>query len=216
MRINHSVETRLAASPLRTVELLLLLGIVVWCSPACSRRDFLTRRLAAELISAAASFNAPQIFHLKIGIISNRDFNSPDSMVLQRRGWIIGTQQVCPAGVEPPPCWDVVLSPLGVETFQPLLSGNTPGNVPMPLRVARRQLVDITGIGKSGAFADVEFTWRWVALNPVGAALNDDGVRYRSTVEFRNYDDGWRVVKGAEKSAQSLEDALSNAEPIAP
>jgi len=186
-------------------------------SLACSPRDFLTRRLAADLISAAETFNAPQVFWLKTGIVSNRDFNSPDSMVLQHRGWIIGTEQrKCPPGVDPPPCWDVVLSPLGVDVFRPLISDTSPGIGPMSLHVAHRELVNITGISKAGNFADVEFTWRWVSLNPVGAALYDGGVHYRSTVGFRSYDNGWRVVNEAVKTDQSMEEALHNAEPTAP
>jgi len=220
-RFSDAVRRYLSTVPLgaggEIAKLLpLLLATLLCFNLACSRRDFLTRRLAADLISASETFKTPQVFSLKTGIVSNRDFNSPDAMVLQRRGWIIGTQQPCPPGIDPPPCWDVLLSPLGVEIFRPLVPDTSPGIGPMSLHVARRQLVDITGISKSGTFADVDFSWRWVALNPVGAALNDEGVRYRSTVEFRNYDDGWRVVNAAEKSAQSLEDALSNAEPIAP
>jgi len=191
--------------------------ITLLCSGlACSPRDFLTRRLAADLISASETFKAPQVFWLKTGIVSNRDFNSPDSMVLQHRGWIIGTQQKCPPGVDPAPCWDVVLSPLGVDVFRPLISDTSPGIAPMSLRVAHRELVNITGISKAGTFADVEFTWRWVALNPVGAALYDGGVYYRSTVGFRSYDDGWRVANETVRTNQSLEEALRNAEPTAP
>jgi hypothetical protein len=194
---------------------------VVWAmllctSLACSPRDFLTRRLAADLISASETFKIPQVFRLKTGIVSNRDFNSPDSMVLRRRGWIIGTLRNCPPGVAPPPCWDVLLTPLGVDTFRPLISDNSPGTGLMSLSVARRQLVNIAGISKAGTFADVEFTWRWVPLNPVGAALYDEGVQYRSTVGLRSYDDGWRIVNGTVPSNQSLEDALRNAEPTAP
>ena len=137
-------------------------------------------------------------------------------MVLRHRGWIIGNQQNCPPGVDPPPCWDVLLSPLGVETFRPLISDTSRGNGPMSLHVASRQLVNIAGISKAGAFADVEFTWRWVALNPVGAALYDEGVQYRSTVGFRSYDDGWRIVNKAVGTNQSLDEALRNAEPTAP
>lgn len=183
---------------------------------ACSPRDFLTRRLAADLISASPSFVDTQIFWLKTGIVSNRDFNSPDSMVLQHRGWIIGAQQKCPPGVEPLPCWDVVLSPLGVDVFRPLISNLDSAAAPMSVPVARRALVAITGISKSGNFADVEFTWRWVALNQVGAALYDSGVHYRSVVAFRSYDDGWRVMDGTAPSNQSLDDALRNADPVAP
>jgi len=197
-----------------TVVLILVLCLGLGCSP----RDFLTRRLAADLISASETFKAPQIFWLTTGIVSNKDFNSPDSMVLQRRGWIIGTEQKkCPAGVEPPPCWDVALSPLGVDTIRPLISSGS-GSGPVALQVARREFVSITGISKTGNLADVEFTWHWVALNQVGAALYDSGVQYRSTVGFRSYDDGWRVVSGtaAVRGNQTLEDALRNAESIVP
>jgi hypothetical protein len=183
---------------------------------ACSSRDFLTRSLAANLISASQSFNSPQVFWLKTGVVSNREFNSPDSLVLQHRGWIIGTQQRCPLGLDPPPCWDLVLSPLGVDVFRPLIPATDPGVGPTSVRVARRELVAITGISKVGNYADVEFTWRWVALNPVGSALFDSGVHYRSVVQFRSYDDGWRVYDVNAHNSQSLEEALRNAEPIAP
>jgi hypothetical protein len=213
-----TVETRLAASSVGASRAVRLLLAMLLCSGlACSPRDFLTRRLAANLISASDTFKAPQVFWLKTGMVSNREFNSPDSMVLQHRGWIIGTEQKkCPPGMDPPPCWDVVLSPLGVDVFRPLISDTSPGIAPMSLHVAHRELVNITGISKAGTFADVEFTWRWVALNPVGAALYDGGVNYRSTVGFRSYDDGWRVVNDAVKSNQPLDDALRNAEPTAP
>jgi hypothetical protein len=196
---------------------LLILSALLCSILACSPRDFLTRRLAADLISASDTFKAPQVFWLKTGIVSNREFNSPDSMVLQHRGWIIGTEQKkCPPGMDPPPCWDVVLSPLGVDVFRPLISDTSPGIAPMSVHVARRELVNITGISKAGTFADVEFTWRWVSLNPVGAALYDGGVHYRSTVGFRSYDDGWHVVNDAVKANQPLDEALRNAEPTAP
>jgi hypothetical protein len=186
----------------------------------CSPRNFLTRRLAADLISASDAFKEPQLFWLRTGIVSNKDFSSPDYMVLQRRGWIIASQQKCPAGVDPPPCWDVLLTPNGVDTVRPLISSALPDrghdNGPMAIEVARRELLGISGISKGGNFADVEFTWRWVPINPVGAALYDSGVRYRSTVGFRGYDDGWRVVDQTVPSSQTLDEALRNAQPAAP
>ena len=194
----------------------LLLAVLVCLSPACSPRDFLTRRLAADLISASDAFKAPQVFWLSTGIVSNKDFSSPDSMVLQRHGWIIGTEQKCPAGIDPPPCWDVVLTPLGVDTIRPLISTALPGNGPIGIQVARRELLSISGIAKAGNFADVEFTWRWASINPVGEALYDGGVHYRSTVGFRGYDNGWRVVVQNVPSNQPLEEALRNAQPTAP
>jgi len=196
----------------KTSSLALCLCLCFGCSP----RDFLTRRLATDLIVASDAFKAPQMFWLTTGIVSNKEFNSPDSMVLQRRGWIIGTEQKCPAAVEPPPCWDVVLSPLGVDTIRPLIASASSANGPFAIQAARRELVAVTGISKAGNFADVEFTWHWVPLNPVGAALYDGGVRYRSTVAFRSYDDGWRVVSEAPHHSQTMEEALRNAEPSAP
>ena len=205
----------LTTKTLRMTVLLCLISLGMGCSP----RDFLTRRLAADLISASDAFKSPQLFWLRTGIVSNKDFSSPDFIVLQRRGWILGTEQKCPAGVDPPPCWDVVLTPHGVDTIRPLISsapGNTQDNGPIGIQVARRELLAISGISKAGNFADVEFTWRWVSINPVGAALYDSGVHYRSTVAFRGYDDGWRVVEQPVPSNQTLEDALHNAQPISP
>jgi hypothetical protein len=193
-----------------------LLAVLFCLIPACSPRDFLTRRLAADLISASDAFKAPQVFWLSTGIVSNKDFSSPDSMVLQRHGWIIGTEEKCPAGIDPPPCWDVVLTPLGVDTIRPLISTALPGNGPIGIQVARRELLSISGIAKTGNFADVEFTWRWASINPVGEALYDGGVHYRSTVGFRGYDDGWRVVEQTIPSNQPLDEALRNAQPTAP
>jgi hypothetical protein len=209
---------------MRTAKTLLpavLLCLLLLCMGlGCSPRDFLTRRLAADLISASDAFKAPQLFWLRTGIVSNKDFSSPDSMVLQRRGWILGTEQKCPAGIDPPPCWDVLLTPLGVDTIRPLISSALPDNGsdngPIGIQVARRELLSIDGISKAGNFAEVEFTWRWVSINRVGAALYDSGVRYRSTVGFRGYDDGWRVVDQAVPSNQTLDEALRNAQPTAP
>ena len=201
------------------LSFLLCLGLLCMAL-GCSPRNFLTRRLAADLISASDAFKEPQLFWLRTGIVSNKDFSSPDYMVLQRRGWIIGSQQKCPAGVDPPPCWDVLLTPIGVDTVRPLIPSALPNNGrdngPMAIEVARRELLSISGISKSANFADVEFTWRWVPINPVGAALYDSGVRYRSTVGFRGYDDGWRVVDQSVPSNQTLDEALRNAQPAVP
>jgi hypothetical protein len=186
-------------------------AVLLCSSVACSPRDFLSRRLARDLIASAEAFRVEQVFSLKTGVVSNGDFNSPESLVLQRRGWIIGTQQKCPPAITPAPCWDVVLSPAGVDTFKSLLPSGATGIV--AFKVARREVVEITGISKSGNFADVEFLWHWVPTNEVGNALYDSGVRYRSTVSFRRYDDGWRVLTEQVRSDQTLEDALRNSQP---
>lgn len=187
------------------------------CGAGCSPRNFLTRRLASDLIAGAEAFKAPQLFWLRSGVISNKEFSSPEMMVLKRRGWVVGNEQKkCPLGVDPPPCWDVLLTPLGVDTVRPLISTALPEAGTIAIQAARREMLGISGISKAGNFADVEFVWHWVSLNQVGAALYDSGVRYRSTVAFRSYDDGWRVVEQGVSASQPLEDALRNAQPAAP
>jgi hypothetical protein len=193
----------------------LLLTLFFCLALGCSPRDFLTRRLAADLISASDTFKAPQMFWIRTGLVSNKDFGSPEFLVLQSRGWIIGTEQKCREGIEPPPCWDVALTPLGVSAIRPLISGTPPENGQIALQVAHRELINVSGITKSGNLADVEFTWRWNPINQVGAALYDSGVHYRSTVGFRGYDDGWRLVDQTVHSNQSLDEALRDAQPSA-
>ena len=192
-----------------------ILVCLVLITLGCSPRDFLTRRLAADLILASDAFKAPQLFWVRTGIISNKDFSSPDFMVLQSRGWIIGSEKKCPAGIEPPPCWDVLLTPVGIDTMRPLILNGLPENGPT-IQVARRELLGVSGISKACNFAEVEFSWHWVTVNQVGAALYDSGVHYRSTVSFREYDDGWRMVEQNVPSNQTLDEALHNAQPIAP
>src|SRR5580658_11198630 len=99
--------------------------LVVWVlssSPLspCAPRDFLPRRLAADLIMSSNTFRASQQFELRTGVLSNKDYRSPDYLVLQHRGWISGTNAPCPPALAPP-CWDVMLTPSGVDTFQSLI-----------------------------------------------------------------------------------------------
>ena len=71
----------------------------------------------------------------------------------------------------------------------------------------------VTGISKERNLADVDFTWKWVPLNEIGAALYSGDLHYTSTVGFREYDDGWRMSESTPRSGQALDDALKNAEP---
>ena len=194
-------------------------SIVALCLPpllllcACSPRNFLTRRLAADLIASSDAFRAPQLLWLRTGVISNKDYLSPDYVVLEHRGWISGTKSACPAGLAPAPCWDVVLTPSGVDTFQPLISEGDRSKQYFSVPAARRELGAITGIIKQGKLADVEFNWKWVPLNEIGAALYSGELQYKSTTSFRDYDDGWRLVDSTVRSGQTVDDALKNAEP---
>lgn len=180
---------------------------------SCSPRDFLTRRLAADLIEGSQTFRAQQQFQLHTGIIANKDYLSPDYLALQHRGWISATNAACPAALAPPPCWDVMLTPSGVYTFQSLIAPGDAEKQSFSIPAARRELIAITGIAKQGNAADVEFTWHWIPLNEVGAVFNSAGVHYRSTAIFRDYDDGWRLIEAQAHPAQPLDEALKNPEP---
>lgn len=180
---------------------------------SCSPRDFLTRRLAGDLIARSNQFRTPQQFQLNTGILSNQEFLSPDYDALQHHGWISGTLVKCPPTLDAP-CWDVILTPLGVDTFQSLIGTAHADSQSFTLPAARRELVAITGIAKQGNAADVEFIWRWVPLNEVGAALYSSDQHHKSMAGFRNYDDGWRLVQNTSRSGQSLEEGLKNAERV--
>jgi hypothetical protein len=181
---------------------------------ACTPRDFLTRRLAADLIADSDAFKSPQPFWLRTGVISNKDYLSPEYLVLQRHGWITGSNAACPSDISPAPCWDVALTPNGVNVFRDLIPADATVSQYFSVTAARRELLDVTGIAKSDALAQVDFRWKWVPLNAVGSALYNEGVEYNSTVGFRHYDDGWRLTEGSvPKADQGMDDALKNAEP---
>jgi hypothetical protein len=195
-------------------RLFLLLYPVLLFLASCSPRDFLTRRLATDLIAASDEFNRPQQFVLQIGVVSNKDYASPESLVLQHHGWISATSAPCPQGLAPPPCWDISLTTSGVDTVHAIIPANEAGRSSLAILAAKRQLVGVTGISKQGSSADVEFKWVWAPMNEIGAALYSGDVLYKSTVGFRQYDDGWRVVEVTPRPSQSIVDALKNAEPV--
>lgn len=179
---------------------------------SCSPRDFLTRRLAADLIRTSNSFRTPQQFQLTTGVLSNQNYLSANNLALQHHGWISGAVVRCPPALAPPPCWDVTLTPSGIDTLQGLIAPGDAEQKSFTISVAKRELSAINGIAKQGNVADVEFTWRWMPLNEVGAAIYSSDLHYRSTASFRRYDDGWRVVEGS-NPGQPLGDALKDAEP---
>jgi len=199
---------------MRKPSILALCTVGLLLLTSCSPRDFLTRRLAADLIATSDTFRAQQQFQLRTGVVPNKDYLSPDYLVLQHRGWISATNASCPAALAPPPCWDVMLTPSGVDTFRTLIAPGDVEKQSFSISAVRRELVAVTGIAKAGNSAEVEFTWRWIPLNEVGAVLYPGDVHYRSTASFRRYDDGWRLVRGSSRSGQPLDEALRNAEPL--
>jgi hypothetical protein len=193
--------------------LFLILALLLLASLFWSPRDFLTRRLATAMIANSAAFKSPQQFWLHTGVVSNQDYLSPDTLVLLQRGWLSATNARCPDGIAPPPCWDIALTPSGVDTFSALMSPADSDKPSFAIPAARRELVAITGISKQGAAADVDFTWKWSPLNEVGSAIYPADLHFHSTVAFRRYDDGWRLVQATFHSGQPIDDALKNAEP---
>lgn len=191
-------------------KLISLISLIVCTS--CSPQDFLTRRLAADLISASPTFKAPQKFSIQTGIVSSKEYPSPEFLVLQQHGWMNASNSQCPAGIAPPPCWDLNLTPAGVDAVRALASGDDATKPSFSIAVARHELIGVDRISKQGNEADVDFTWSWTPLNEIGAALFSSGQRYQSTVGFRKYDDGWHVVESTPHQEQSLGDALKNAE----
>lgn len=179
---------------------------------SCSPRDFLTRRLAADLIAMSSTFRVQQQFQLTTGIVSNQDYLLPNNLALQHHGWISGVVVRCPAAIAPPPCWDVTLTPSGVDALQGLIAPGEAEQKTFTIPAAKRELVAVTGIAKQGNVADVEFIWRWMPLNEIGAAIYSGDLHYRSTAIFLCYDDGWRVVETS-RSGQPLDEALKNAQP---
>ncbi|MGD0986647.1 MAG: hypothetical protein ABR874_02480 [Candidatus Sulfotelmatobacter sp.] len=179
---------------------------------SCSPRDYLTRRLAADLIAGSTAFRPAQNFELRTGVISNKDYLTPEYLALQHHGWISSNKAACPPAVESP-CVEVTLTPSGVDTLQGIIPPSDAEKQSFTIPAARRELVAVTGISKQGIVASVEFTWHWVPLNEIGAAIYPSDARYRSYAAFREYDDGWRVIVGAGHPGQPLDDALKNAEP---
>ena len=196
---------------MRKKSIVVLVGVLFLA--ACSPRDFLTRRLATDLLAASDAFRTPQQYVLQTGLISNHDYLSPEYIVLQHHGWISAANSPCTPGLAPPPCWDVLLTPSGVDTVRAFMSAGDAAKSSLAIPAAKRELVAVTGITRQGSLADVEFTWRWVPLNEIGAALYSADLHYKSTVGFRQYDDGWRIMQAPPRAGQSIDDALKNAEP---
>lgn len=191
----------------------LTISLLLSCA-ACSPRDFLTRRLAFDLIAGSDTFKAQQQFWMRTGVVSNKEYTSPEYLVLAHHGWINGSGTPCTGNTAPPPCWDVTLTPLGVDALRDWVPANAATSQYFGVPVARRELLAVSGITKNGNRADVDFRWKWVALNEVGEALYTGSGEYNSTVGFMHYDDGWRVIEGSNpRSNQLLDDALKNAEP---
>ncbi|HTS05207.1 MAG TPA: hypothetical protein VMP68_06455 [Candidatus Eisenbacteria bacterium] len=211
--IVRQARVRLHAWAIQSMQKKSILLIALMLLVSCSPRDYLSRRLATDLIASSAEFNQQQQVILKTGVVSNKDYVAPEFVVLQHHGWVTANSAKCPPGLEAAPCWDISLTPAGVDTIHLLVHAEEATKPAIPIPAARRELISVTGISKQGISADVEFTWRWIPVNEIGAAFYFEDQHYRSLVGFRQFDDGWRIVQSVPRSGQSIEEALKNAEP---
>ena len=62
---------------MRKLSILVLCTVSLLLVSSCSPRDVLTHRLAADLIAGSDTFRTPQLWQLRTGIISNKDYLSP-------------------------------------------------------------------------------------------------------------------------------------------
>src|SRR3979411_728259 len=126
-------------------EVALLLALL--CSMlGCSPRDFLTRRLATDLIAGSDTFKMTQQFWLRTGIVANKDYASAEYLALRRHGWITGSSASCPADLDPSPCWDMVITPLGVDALRDWVTATAASSQYISVPVAQRELLAVTGI----------------------------------------------------------------------
>ena len=58
-----------------------------------------------------------------------------------------------PAEIAPAPCWDMVITPLGVDALRDWVSATAASSQYISVPVAQRELLAVTGIRKSGSFA---------------------------------------------------------------
>ena len=90
-----------------------------------------------------------------------------------------------------------MITPLGVDALRDWVAATAATSQYISVPVAQRELLGLTGIRKSGNFADVDFQWNMGRSQRSGEPPSDaKGTEYISTVGFVRYDDGWRVIEG--------------------
>jgi hypothetical protein len=67
---------------MRKLSIFAMCLVVACLLTSCSPRDLLSRRLAADLIEGSDVFKTPQSLFVHTGVVSNKDYLSPASLVL--------------------------------------------------------------------------------------------------------------------------------------
>jgi len=156
---------------------------------------------AADLIAGSEGFRDAQQFWLRTGIMSNKTiFPGLPGTRAPRLDFRI--KHRLPFRHQSAPCWDVALTPNGVNIFHDLI-----------LRMPELHNISVCSGAKRTAGSDRHKPKRSAGgsgfsleVDPAecrGAALYNENVEYISTAGFRQYDDGWRLIEGsAAKSYQ--------------
>ena len=123
---------------------------------SCSPRDFLTRRLATDLIAASDDSRPRSSSPCRPEPSPTKTTCRPEYLVLQQHGWISATKAPCSPGL--------AAALLG-RSADAIRSGHGPrpgsrqeaDKALLFIPVAKRELLGVTGISKQGNAADVDF-----------------------------------------------------------
>lgn len=234
-----------AASPSREVNgrrdrpyLTLLTGLLILIGPGCAGTGELTRTQAAELIGGSQAFSVPVSLPLKTEMGWNLRPLSADEPeagaqaraaetyyqshhqmdALRRLGLMDVRATVRERLGENYGVWSFNVEPFLMEKGKELVAGGREDHGTVSVLLARRELVEVTGITKAGdRTAQAEYTWKEVptaagrAFSPttpehesLPAALRQALIRRkqikdfdkirRGRAVFQRYDDGWRLL----------------------
>jgi hypothetical protein len=155
------------------------LVLAVFCS-ACSRG--LTRSDAAEKLSRSDLFSKTVTFEYTKYLAYRRGANSAGDFfrALNYLGYTDEKGGLTEKGISEKKNW--IPSSMSEDYEVPL---------------ATRELLEITGIGElqgeTGAFVEVQYTWKWSPVNEVGTLMKLDEKTNAGSAAFRRFDDGWRL-----------------------
>lgn len=149
-------------------------------SSACSRK--LARSEAAEMLSSSDLFAKVVTFEYSKLSANRRGPNAAGDFfrALSYLGYTDDKGDLTEKGLTEKNDW---------------IAASMVGDYEVPL--ATRKLVEITGIGElqgeTGAFVEVQYTWKWSPVNEIATLMKLDERTNTGSAAFRKFDDGWRL-----------------------
>jgi hypothetical protein len=178
-------------------------GLLLAFTAACSGE--LSRSHARALLDEAPSFATPSTYTLREGHVSTglsrpgpHDDEADAWRALAEQGLLIledGGEVYRPMGTSYHR-YTVTLTETGRAAFEPQAENR------WSAPVARKRVVEVTGISRiSETLADVEYTWTYEAVTPLGETLlpaigltpDALGAPRPGRALLRKFDDGWRA-----------------------